>query len=303
MAPLRRRGAPGDTGGALTGAESGYSTCVPELPEVESARAVIERSALHRKIADVDDTDSFVCRPHSAGELRDALVGHRLRAAHRRGKSIWCEVTGGSPALGIHLGMSGRVHVSRPGEEDDEGGDYVGTGGVLSTSAAVKPEWDRFTLVFADGGSLRLFDKRRLGRVRLDPDIGALGPDAAEVGLADFRELLSRSRAPVKARLLDQHAIAGVGNLLADEALWQAAVAPGVPADELDRDQTETLHRKLQVAIRHAIKKGGVHTGEVIDHRRAGDHCPRCGAPMQRSTVGGRTTWSCSREQVVGSRG
>ena len=269
---------------------------MPELPEVESARAVIERSALHRRIKDVDDTDSWVCRPHTAGELRDALVGHQLRAARRRGKSIWCEVTGGAPVLGIHLGMSGRVHVSRKGQDDDEGGDYVGTG-VPGTSNAVKPEWDRFKLVFADGGSLRLFDKRRLGRVRLDPDIDALGPDAGEVGLAEFRELLGRSRAPVKARLLDQHAIAGVGNLLADEALWQAAVPPGVPADGLDRDQTEALHRKLRVAIRHAIQKGGVHTGEIIDHRKAGDHCPRCGAPMRRTVAGGRTTWACSAEQ------
>jgi formamidopyrimidine-DNA glycosylase len=275
---------------------------VPELPEVESARAVIERSALHRRITDVDDTDSWVCRPHTAGQLRDALVGHRLRAAHRRGKSIWCEVTGGGPALGIHLGMSGRIHVSRqaPGREDDEGGDYVGTRGTLSTSPAVKPEWNRFTIVFADGGTLRLFDKRRLGRVRLDPDIEALGPDAGEVRLAEFRELLGRSHAPVKARLLDQHAIAGVGNLLADEALWQAAVPPDLPADELDPRQAALLHRRLGVAIRHAIKKGGVHTGEIIDHRKAGDHCPRCGAAMRRSVVGGRTTWSCSKEQTRG---
>jgi formamidopyrimidine-DNA glycosylase len=105
---------------------------------------------------------------------------------------------------------------------------------------------------------------------------------------------------PVKARLLDQHAIAGVGNLLADEALWQAAVDPRRPADELDRAEVAVLHRKLRAAIRHAIKRGGVHTGEIIEHRRRGDHCPRCGAPMQRDTVGGRTTWFCSREQGHG---
>ena len=270
---------------------------MPELPEAESARAVIERSALNRQIKDVDDTDSYVCRPHSAGELRDALVGHRLRGAHRRGKSIWCEVTGDAPVLGIHLGMSGRIHVTRKDGDDDEGGDYIGTRGAAGTSAAVKAEWDRFTLLFADGGSLRLFDKRRLGRVRLDPDIDALGPDAGEVRVAEFREILGRSHAPVKARLLDQHAIAGVGNLLADEALWQASIPPRKPADELDRDQVTTLHSKLRVAIRRAIRGGGVHTGEIIDHRASGEHCPRCGAPMRRDTVGGRTTWYCSREQ------
>src|ERR1700712_2487339 len=156
MAPLRRRGRPPDTRTALNRSEHGYLVTVPELPEVESARAVIERSALHRRIADVDDTDSYVCRPHSAGELRAALVGHQLRAAHRRGKSIWCEITGDGPVLGIHLGMSGRIHVSRRDADDDEGGDYLGTRGRTADS---KPEWDRFTIVFADGGALRLFDK------------------------------------------------------------------------------------------------------------------------------------------------
>ena len=272
---------------------------MPELPEVESARAVVERSALHRTIADVDDADTWVCRPHQPGELRHALVGRELTAAHRRGKSMWCDTSDDGPALGLHLGMSGRIHVSPPAgadAEDDEGGDYVGTGRA-GAARAVKAEWDRFTLVFEDGGSLRLFDKRRLGRVRLDPDIDALGPDAAEVGAAELRELLGRSHAPVKARLLDQHVIAGVGNLLADEALWQAAVGPARPADELDRDEVTRLARALRTAIRRAVRRGGVHTGEVIEHRKRGGHCPRCGAPMRRATVGGRTTWYCSQDQ------
>jgi formamidopyrimidine-DNA glycosylase len=267
---------------------------MPELPEVESARAVIERSALGRPIAEVDDTDAWVCRPHVPGEIRDALLGRQLLDAHRRGKSMWVETSG--RVLGIHLGMSGRILVTGPDGALDEGGDYVGT---RPQRTPLKPEWDRFRLVFEDGGTLRLFDKRRLGRVRLDPDIEALGPDAGEVRLADFRDLLQRSKAPVKARLLDQHSIAGIGNLLADETLWQANIAPERPADELDRDEVARLHRSLRSAIRHAIRRGGVHTGEIIEHRRAGEHCPRCGAPMRRTNVGGRTTWACSREQSV----
>jgi formamidopyrimidine-DNA glycosylase len=274
---------------------------MPELPEVETARAVIERSALGRRIAGVDDTDSWVCRPHSPGELRAALVGRELTQANRRGKSIWCDTSEDGPTLGVHLGMSGRIHVSPPdGEdrEDDEGGDYIGTGdGVWGRT--IKPEWDRFTLVFEDGGSLRLFDKRRLGRIRLDPDIDALGPDAAAIRADPLREILGRSHTPVKARLLDQHALAGVGNLLADEALWQAAIGPARPADELDPDEVARLARTVRTAIRRAIKRGGVHTGEIIGHRKASEHCPRCGAPMQRATIGGRTTWFCSREQTA----
>jgi len=280
---------------------TGKTEPVPELPEVESARAVIERSALDRRVAEVDDADAWVCRPHVPGEIRDALLGRRLLAAHRRGKSMWVDTDGPKPqrALGIHLGMSGRILVTGPHGGQDEGGDYVGTRPSVTGGTPLKPEWDRFTLRFEDGGALRLFDKRRLGRVRLDPDIDALGPDAGEVRLPELRALLGRSRAPVKARLLDQHAIAGVGNLLVDETLWQAAIAPERPSDELDRDEVARLHRALRTAIRRAIKRGGVHTGEVIPHRRAGDHCPRCGAPMRRAEVGGRTTWACSTEQPV----
>jgi formamidopyrimidine-DNA glycosylase len=274
----------------------GYDGGVPELPEVERARAAIERSALRRVVADVDDADSYVCRPHPPGEIRAALLGHRLVAAHRRGKTMWCETDGG-PTLGLHLGMAGRIVVTPPGgdeEDTDEGGDPWGDG----PASPGGDRWFRFTLRFEDGGALRLHDKRRLGRVRLDPDLDALGPDAGEIGRAEFRERVGRGRAPLKARLLDQGAIAGVGNLLADEALWRARLDPRRTVDTLGTDELDQLRRELRAAIRSAIRHGGVHTGQVIEHRRAGGHCPRCGTEMARGTVGGRTTWWCPREQV-----
>ena len=268
---------------------------MPELPEVESARAVVESGALDREIAEVDDHDTWVCRPHPPGEIRSALVGQRLTAAHRRGKTMWCETSGG-PVLGLHLGMSGRIVVTDAGGEPVEGGDRVR--GLSATDPERDAAWDRFALRFADGGELRLFDKRRLGRVRLDPDLDRLGPDAERVGVAEFRERVARGTAPVKARLLDQSVVAGVGNLLADETLWQARVDPRRRVDTLDHDDLTALHRALRRATRAAIRRGGVHTGDVIDHRRAGDHCPRCGAAMERATVGGRTTWFCPAEQT-----
>jgi formamidopyrimidine-DNA glycosylase len=282
----------------------GQDVGVPELPEVESARLVVERSALRRTIADVDDTDTYECRPHAPGEIRDALLGRELVDAHRRGKSMWCETSDDGPNLGIHLGMSGRILVSPPRteddpeSEDDEGGDYQGSSGPGRGSGARKPEWYRFTLHFEDGGSLRLFDKRRLGRVRLDPDVDALGPDAGEIGRDEFRERVGRGTAPLKARLLDQATVSGIGNLLADEVLWQSHLSPQRPSGELSTDELDELRRELRKAIRSALKKGGVHTGEVIKHRGAGRHCPRCGAEMTRATVGGRTTWWCPEEQT-----
>ena len=279
---------------------------MPELPEVESARQVIERSALDRRIVEVDDSDTYECRPHAPGEIREALLDRRLRAVHRRGKLMWCETTGirsrqgEGPHLGIHLGMSGRILVEDRGTSD-EGGDDEGSGGQSDGGRPSRPrkeEWYRFTLTFDDGGRLRLFDKRRLGRVRLDPDLDVLGPDAGEIGREEFRDRIGRGTAPLKARLLDQGTLAGVGNLLADEVLWQSRLDPQRPSGDLSTAELDSLRRELRKSIRRAIDQGGVHTGEVIAHRRRGGHCPRCGAEMKRATVGSRTTWWCPQEQV-----
>jgi formamidopyrimidine-DNA glycosylase len=278
---------------------------VPELPEVESARSAIERAALRRTITEVDDSDSWECRPHLPGDIRSALIGRQLSGAFRRGKSMWCETsalpgeTAAGPVLGIHLGMSGRILVTDADGTLVEGGDW--TGGRYGQGAeepASKEVWNRFTLTFDDGGVLRLFDKRRLGRVRLDPDLDALGPDAELVGETEFSARVGRGTAPVKARLLDQSVIAGVGNLLADETLWQAEISPRRPSNELTAEDLSRLHSALHLATKAAISNGGVHTGEIIEFRGAGRHCPRCGTEMTSATVGGRTTWWCPQEQV-----
>ncbi len=266
---------------------------MPELPEVETARRLIADEALGRRITDVDDSDTFVCRPHSPGELRAALIGRTLTAARRRGKTMWCETSEDGPDLGIHLGMGGRIVVTSGDGHAAEGG-----GPRRRDAQPRKAEWDRFTLGFADGGSLVLFDKRRLGRVRLNPGTGALGPDAAEVTPADFRSLITRGSVAVKARLLDQSRIAGVGNLLADEILWQARVHPATRTGTLGPADANRLYRALESALGSAIARGGVHTGDVIAARHPGGSCPRCGAEMRHGTVGGRSTWWCSREQV-----
>ena len=277
---------------------------------METARKVIAERALHRTIVAVDDTDSFVCRPHAPGQIRDALLGRQLIAAHRRGKTMWCETSGldgsaehgsaehGSaehgPDLGLHLGMAGRIVVESPGLETAWGGEPF-----RRDAQPARAQWDRFRLDFADGGSLVLFDKRRLSRVRLNPGLAALGPDAGTVTEAEFRDLVRRGTVAVKARLLDQSKIAGVGNLLADEALWQARISPQAPAGSLSRPAVSRLYQSLQAALASAEANGGVHTGEVIAARRRGGVCPRCGAPMRQGVVGGRTTWWCSREQAL----
>ncbi|MGB6615067.1 MAG: DNA-formamidopyrimidine glycosylase family protein [Trebonia sp.] len=273
---------------------------MPELPEVESARTVIERAGLHRVISDVDDTDSYVCRPHRPGEIKAVLLGRTLTAAHRRGKSMWCDtspVAGHGdgepgPLLGIHLGMSGKIVIADGQGNEIDGGDYWERG-----RAKGDYRYSRFSLTFADGGALMLVDPRRLGRVRLDPPLEALGPDAQAITPAQFRAAFGRSTAPVKARLLDQDVIAGIGNLLADQILWQAKINPARPVDELTPPETDRLLRALRRTVNAAVGGGGVHTLTVIPFRRPEAACPRCGSPMAHGTVGGRTTWWCPREQ------
>lgn len=257
---------------------------MPELPEVERARALIERRALGRRIAAVDDRDGYVCRPHAPGEIADALVGHELTAALRRGKAMWVETDGGEgPVLGLHLGMAGRIMIDGASAGDPQ--------------AAHERGWDRFTVTFEDGGRMVLRDKRRLGRARLAPDLSKVGPDAALITRTAFRTRVGRSGAPVKARLLDQSVLAGVGNLLADETLWRARLSPLRPASELTTEELDRLRVALRAATRDAVKHGGVHTGRMIRSRHRGGTCPRCGAEMARATVGGRTTWWCPVEQ------
>ncbi len=247
---------------------------MPELPEAERARTTLE-AGLHRRIAAVDDHDSYVCRPHAPGELADALVGHEFVTAQRRGKQLWLETDDG-PVLALHLGMTGHI--------------------VIDPDPPTR--WDRFRVDFADGSAFALRDKRRLGRAYLDPRLTRLGPDAAEVTQAEFRRLVGAGRAPIKARLLDQTAISGVGNLLADQALWQARLAPARRTLTLSEAELDRLRRELRSAIRSAIRKGGAHTGAFIAARSVDGACPRDGHPLERSRIGGRTTYWCPACQL-----
>jgi formamidopyrimidine-DNA glycosylase len=246
---------------------------MPELPEAERARALIEERALGRRIAAVDDSDTWVCRPHAPGEIDQALRGGRLVSAHRRGKTMWAETDRG-PVLGLHLGMTGRISID---EEPDRR--------------------DRFELRFEDGGRLALRDGRRLGRAVLDPDLSHLGPDAAEVARKDFRARVGRGAAPLKARLMDQSVVAGVGNLLADEILWRAELNPLTPAGSLAEEELDRLRRAVRAAVRDSVRRGGAHTGRLNPHREPGGRCPLCGTELRRARVGGRTTYWCPRHQ------
>ena len=258
---------------------------MPEMIEVEAYRQVAER-AVGRAIAGVEAPDAWYLKSGtSARALRTALIGETVDGTRRIGKLLLLD--SGAVTLGLRFGMTGRLLV-----------DGIGPIAKLEYSSGRNhPSWIRFGLRFRDGGRLQLVDSRRLGGVTLDPDVGHLGTDALTVRPAELRDGLRASRAPVKAWLLDQSHVAGVGNLLADEILWRAGIDPVRPASSLRGDEVGQLHRHLRGTIRLLTRRGGSHTGDLQVARLRGATCPRDGTPLERRTIGGRTTYSCPLHQ------
>lgn len=261
---------------------------MPELIEVEQARQLVSEQALGREIATVEAPDAwYLKRGLTSRAVRAALTGATLVSARRKGKLLLLDTERG-PVLGLHLGMSGRVLV-----DDQAAGDPL----VYASNRDVA-QWVRFALRFADGGVLALRDPRRLGAVELDPDEERLGPDATELTRAQLRDIVGRSRAPIKAVLMNQARIAGLGNLLVDETLWRAGIDPARIAESLEDEEQVRLHRLIRTTLRVLMRRGGSHTGDLMPARLPGALCPRDGTPLLRRTVGGRTTYSCPRHQL-----
>jgi formamidopyrimidine-DNA glycosylase len=260
---------------------------MPEMIEVEDYRRLGER-ALGRTIAGVDASDSWYLKgATSPSSLVDALIGRSFIHARRRGKLMLLDTSEDGPVLGLRFGMSGRLVVDGS----------IGVEKLQYGQASVDARYSRFAVFFDDGGSMVMSDPRRLGGVELEPDESRLGVDALGVGLSGLSAALAGTKAPLKARLLDQAHIAGIGNLLADEILWRAGLSPLRPAGRLTRPALEKLHRHMQVVLHELTERGGSHTGDLMPERRPGGRCRRDGAELARQTVGGRTTYWCPKHQ------
>lgn len=259
---------------------------MPEMLEVEYYRR-LARAAVEREIHDVDAPDNWYLKGGlTADVVRDALIGAVFVADHRVGKLLVLQLDSG-PALGLRFGMTGMLEVDGRQALDK----------LQYSSGRRDDQWVRFTVRFRDGGSLRMHDPRRLGGVELDPAVGRLGIDALSITRAQLRDALARSEAPLKARLMDQSRVAGLGNLLTDEILWRASLDPARAAGSLDDREVRRLHKHVAGTLSQLLERGGSHTGDLMASRHRGGACPRCGAALLRRTIGGRTTFSCSEHQ------
>jgi formamidopyrimidine-DNA glycosylase len=218
---------------------------MPELPDVEGFRRYLARHAQGRTIVGVDVPDREIVRNRSPQAFSRALHGARFAAPGRHGK--WLIAPAGEVELLLHFGMTGELQFAADG--------------------AGSRRHDRVIFV-CDGGELRYNNMRRFGGIWLARDAeerarvtGPLGPEAAAIGEAEFEELLRGRRGGIKAALMDQRLIAGVGNLLSDEIAWRAHVHPATPVGSLSAARSRRLYDALHAAVSESIRYGRVPQG------------------------------------------
>jgi len=281
---------------------------VPELPEVETVRAGIERHVVGRTVATAQVLNQRAVRRDLAGPegFAAAMTGRAFLRAERRGKYLWFALDD-SEALLAHLGMSGQLLV---GDQERPLSPHVRA---------------RFT--FTDGGpDLRFTDQRTFGHLMLVPfaiadssrlvplPIAHIAPDPLEEAFdpKDWAARLTRKRTQVKRALLDQSLISGVGNIYADEALWRARLHWARPTDTLKRAEVSRLLEAVREVLTEALKAGGTSfdalyvnvNGEsgyfdrsLNAYGREGEPCARCGTAIRRDAFMNRSSYSCPRCQ------
>ena len=279
---------------------------MPELPEVESVRRRLAPALEGRRFDHVEITDPRLTRPHDPFEVARELESERVTKVDRRGKYLIVRFESGR-ALLIHLRMTGSLRHAAGGELE------------------VDPH-RRAVVNLDDGSDVAYRDVRRFGTwLLLEPSEGDTYIDA-RVGrepLDDaykaqhLAEKLEHRRAPIKAAILDQRTVAGVGNIYADEALWRAKVHPLTPANELTPDAVKAVHKGVRASLQAGVRRQGStlrdyrlpdgSSGTAQDkfkvYGRAGLPCERCGTPIDKIRVAGRGTWYCPHCQVYRGAG
>jgi formamidopyrimidine-DNA glycosylase len=273
---------------------------VPELPEVEAVRRLFERRLIGKVVSDVEVVkDAIVFEKAPASAIVDALKGKKLVRAGRKGKYIWLE-TGSGEFLYLHLGMSGWVREIT----SESGKRLISHGKAPLDDAEGRPRFLKLLIQASDGTEIAFTDGRRLGRIWLgrnpedEPRVKKLGPDAFwELPTARALHELYGKRAPsIKALLLDQSILSGIGNWVADEVLMHAGIAPARRGKDLSESDYKHLHTSIRKVLKLAVEAEADEkhypANWLFHHRWGGKRgADKLGKhAIRRETIGGRTT-------------
>jgi len=255
---------------------------MPELPDVEVFRRYFAATALHKKITKVEVHHQKILEAVSSRRLKKALEGRSFKKTSRHGKYLFAELDSGD-ALVLHFGMTGFLKYYK--------------------KAGQKPEHDRLTLHLENDYQLAYANQRLLGRVFLTSqqdrfiENQELGPDALDLGLAEFASILEGGRGAAKTTLMNQKRLAGLGNIYTDEIFFQSRIHPKESVKTLTKKQLETLFENMQEVLNTAIEAQAdpkqMPEEFLLPHREEGEPCPRCGGEVKKVKLSGRSTYFC----------
>ena len=258
---------------------------MPELPSVELFRRYVTDTSLHQPIRQVDIIDEYILDDTTPEQLEDGLTDRRFRAAQRHGKYLFLAID--EPLMAMHFGMTGQPIFLQP---DDE-----------------SPEHTRLLISFENNNQLAYDCQRRLGRIALATEMAAfiqhknLGPDALSITWEQFQRIFQPKHSMLKPALMAQHAVAGIGNIYADEIVFQTGLHPETTIDQLDdtmlHDVYQAMQDILQTAVSRRIARAALPDSYLATRRSPDEPCPRCGTPLQRIQVSGRSSYVCTQCQ------
>lgn len=264
---------------------------MPELPDVESFRRYLNRTSLHQRIAGVSVRSAKILRGITPQRLARRLVSHDLRSTQRQGKWLFAKVDA-SGWLALHFGMTAFLrytrHLQRPLPHD------------------------RLLIRFTNGAQLAFDDQRLFGRITFAGDLKTfitqqrLGPDALTIDWREFQERLANKRQAIKSVLMDQTVLAGIGNLYADEILFQSRIHPLARTDALPEQRLRAVYITMRQILKEALKRQANPTRFprtwLFGNRMKKGRCPRCGGPLTRLRSAQRSAYFCPRCQRLSRR-
>lgn len=258
---------------------------MPELPEVESFRRYMDDTSLNKDIKEVKIKSVQILQNISDSNLKEKLEDKRFIDTKRYGKYLFARLNTDS-WLVLHFGMTGRFKYF----EDNK-----------------SPPYDRMVFNFADGSSLAFVDPRKFGKInftsKMEDFIGEkkLGPDALNISFNTFKNLYHKKKGASKAALMNQHIMAGIGNIYSDEILYQACVHPKTPFNALDnlkiKEIFNTMNEVLQTAIDRQLHRRKLPDSYIIPNRLKGGKCPGLDIDLKTIKIAGRTSYYCPKCQ------